>query len=273
MRLGCLVITLALLVAFAPDLWGQSKEPADQNKQAAQPAPDLRGTEQAPLAVKILPAQDAKEQADKSERERQEKAKLDEKLNSETQRIADYTDRLAQFTFWLFCVAMAQAGLFVWQLLYMRRSMADATTTARNTRRATVASVQKAKIARDTLTKVQRPYVFVFGLARLMTRGDVPGITPFVEYDVANFGQTPAIIENVGAGFYEGELPEAPLRVDDDHNLFVAPVLPPGDKREALRELYPKHSSAKIWELLSMSKGRLLIRYRRSPMERTYSSG
>src|SRR6266851_5118195 len=99
MRLGCLMITMALLVAFAPDSWGQSKQPPAQNKAAQPPAPDQRGTEQAPLGVKVLSAQDAKDQADKfeRERERQEKAKIDEKLASETQRIAEYTDRLAWF--------------------------------------------------------------------------------------------------------------------------------------------------------------------------------
>jgi hypothetical protein len=44
--------------------------------------------------------------ANKEERERQEKKKIDEKLALETQRIADYTDRLALFTFLLICVAV-----------------------------------------------------------------------------------------------------------------------------------------------------------------------
>jgi hypothetical protein len=112
MGLRCLVIALALFAAFASDSWGQSKQPPAQSDQSAQPpAADQRGTDQVPLTVKILPAQDTKEKADKEERERQEKAVIDEKLAFETQRIADYTDRLALFTIFIFCVAVSQAGL------------------------------------------------------------------------------------------------------------------------------------------------------------------
>ena len=106
---------LTILAAFASDSRGQSKQPLSQSKQSAQPpAPDQRGTEQVPLAVKILSATDAKEKADKEDRERQEKAKVDEKLAFETQLIVDYTDRLSLFTIFLFGVAVLQAGLFTW---------------------------------------------------------------------------------------------------------------------------------------------------------------
>ena len=96
-------------------------------------------------------------------------------------------------------------------------------------------------MARDTLTKVQRPYVFVFGVSKIaMNNLTALGISPFVNYVVANYGQTPAIIENVGAGFDEGgNLPHVPLRVDDSHSLFVSPVLSPGQYPEDLRELLP----------------------------------
>jgi hypothetical protein len=50
---------------------------------------------------------------------------------SKTQRIADYTGRLAWFTFMLFFVAVVQAGLFFWQLKYMRDEVARASAAAK----------------------------------------------------------------------------------------------------------------------------------------------
>jgi hypothetical protein len=159
MRFGYLAIALAVLVAFASDSLGQSKQPPTQSKPAAQaPAPDQRGTDQVPLAVKILPATDAQEQAEKAEHERKEKAVIDEKLAFETQRIADYTDRLALFTVLLFCVAVAQAGLFLWQLRYMRQGMRDAEMAAKDSADATRDSVTLAK---DTAQRQLRAYVFL----------------------------------------------------------------------------------------------------------------
>lgn len=129
MRFHCLVIALALLATNASDSWGQSKQPPP-SKQATEPtAADKRGTDGVPLAVKIIPAPDAKEQADKAEHERKEKAVIDEKLTFETQRIADYTARLALFTAILMLVAIGQAGLFVWQLRYMRGDVERAERT------------------------------------------------------------------------------------------------------------------------------------------------
>jgi len=247
------ILALALCVALISDSVESKRRPRQQpigaqNQQSTQPAaPDQRGTDQVPLTVKIQPAPDAKEKANKEDHERQEKAKIDEKLAFETQRIADYTDRLALFTIFLFCAAVAQAGLFVWQLWLILKSLKDAkiasdaaTVAARAAKRSAIASVIQAKISRDTLVKIQRPYIFVFDVSRLQTSNDVPFLTPYIEYSVANYGQTPAIIENVGVQFMEGGQPLAPIKVDDDHDLFVSPVLPPGDRRRQLRERLPE---------------------------------
>jgi hypothetical protein len=115
-----LVIAIALLAAIWSDSWGQSQNQSPSDPAAQPPAADQRGTDQAPIAIKILPAPDAEEQANKAERERKEKAVIDEKLAFETQRIADYTARLAWFTCLLFGIAIFQAGLFFWQLRMMR---------------------------------------------------------------------------------------------------------------------------------------------------------
>jgi hypothetical protein len=142
-------------------------------------------------------------------------------------------DAAGFFTFALVVVGIVQLCLFYWQLRLINKSLVPAEDAAK-------AAVTQADIAKDTLTKVQRPYVFVFGVDRLQTGNKVPAVTPFLKFSVANYGQTPAVIENVGAGFYAGEFPEAPLRVDDDHDLLVSPVLRPGEFRENLHAIIPE---------------------------------
>ena len=75
MRLRYLVVALMFLAAFASNHWEQlNQRHPPQSKQAAQPAaPDQRGTDQVPLTVKILPAQDAEKQADKAEHKQRRK--------------------------------------------------------------------------------------------------------------------------------------------------------------------------------------------------------
>jgi hypothetical protein len=83
-----------------------------------------------PLTVKILPAPpDAEKQAGRQEQDGKEKAETDRKLALETERIADFTKWLAEFSAGLFVVAIAQAGLFAWQLRYMRSEIDRAEKT------------------------------------------------------------------------------------------------------------------------------------------------
>ena len=50
-------------------------------------------------------------------------------------------------------------------------------------------------MARDTLTKVQRPYVFVFGVNKIaMNNLMALGISPFVNYVVANYRREPLLL-------------------------------------------------------------------------------
>ncbi len=83
-----------------------------------------------PLSVKIVPGNSSKEETEKQEAERSEKANIDKKVAFETQRIADYTWWLAGFSLAVALVAIGQAGLFIWQLRYMRQGMNDATIAA-----------------------------------------------------------------------------------------------------------------------------------------------
>jgi hypothetical protein len=185
-----IAIALLLLAAFATDSRGQSQQPPAQSKQAAEPpATDQRGTDQVPLAVKILPTQEAKEKADKEDHERQEKAKIDEKLAFETQRIADYTDRLALFTVFLFCTAVLQAGLFVWQLLYMRKGMEDAAVAARAAQASADIARDSVELAGRTAERQLRAYV---SANNIEVKDFVVGGIPTFKYNPTNSGQTPA---------------------------------------------------------------------------------
>lgn len=187
MKLRCLAVALALLGVSASDSWGQSQEPPTQSKEAAQPPTlDKRGTDDIPLAIKIISGPDAKEQADKAEHERKEKAVIDEKLAFETQRIADYTERLALFTLLLFGIAVLQAGFFLWQLRYMRQGMRD-TEIAANAGR------ESANVAARTLIASQRPWVSAkIELVGPMTFDASGGYLP-LRYILENSGPSPAL--------------------------------------------------------------------------------
>lgn len=141
-------------------------------------------------------------------------------------------DGVVFFTCILAAIAVVQAGLFVWQLRYMRKGMTDAAAAA-------TASVAQAKIAGETQRDLQRPYIFVFGVHRLGrdTDGDW-----FIEYTVANYGSIPAIIEDVFVGFETSEdgEPARPPRASDDHNLLTSPILAGSERRQPFREYIPR---------------------------------
>jgi hypothetical protein len=133
-------------------------------------------------------AQKSKADAEKEEQDRKDKMDLDAKVAFETQRVADYTSRLAWFTLSLCFVAIAQAGLFVWQLLLIRKSATDAE--------------EAAKLAKTTLIMTQRPRLRVRNVEvshpPTPSRGAAPLFTsgrPMrVAFYAANIGGTPATI-------------------------------------------------------------------------------
>jgi hypothetical protein len=228
MRLGYLAIALALSAASASDSWSQSKQPPTQSKQSAQPpAADQRGTDQVPLTVKIIPAQDAKEKADKEERERQEKAVIDEKLAFETQRIADYTDRLAAFTIALFCVAIFQAGLFFWQLRYMRQGMRDAEMAAKAAQDSADAAKESVTLAKETAQQQLRAYLFIKTPKILVFNADK---TCAHEMWIRNYGQTPAhdVVAVTNTDFFEPDIVLFP-KLDEPKQISKSSLAPSGE--------------------------------------------
>jgi hypothetical protein len=166
MRLRCLLIALTFLAAIASDSWGQSTQPSpsanSSSKQIKQQvAPDQRGTDSVPLAVKILPAPEAEKQAEKQERERQEKEVIDKKVAFETQRIADYTWWLASLTGLLFAVAIVQAAFFFIQLGMMKTGMDDATKAAQAAQASAETAKEQVALTKMGIIDLERAYLAV----------------------------------------------------------------------------------------------------------------
>jgi hypothetical protein len=121
------------------------------------------------------------------------------------------------------------------QSALISRSVAAATEAA-------AASRRHAATAQRALEELERPYLFVFGVKYLKIDAERSGeLEPFVEYTVANYGKTPAIVENIGAGFEAaaGAQAQAPFQVDDVNPLVVAPILAPQEKRGPVKHYYP----------------------------------
>lgn len=199
----------------------QSVIPGPEGPPAPQPEVSKSGTEQSPLFVRVLPEPKTAQEAEDERRELEKRAATEQDL-------AKYTLYLAIATALLFVAATAQAGLFVWQLILLRRSVQDSAMAAS-------ASTRSANTSEESFRRLERPYIFAFGVNRLRVNVQVAGGRPFVTYDIANHGKTPAIVENMRASFSTGEVdPETPLRVDEDHSLLISPIMGAGEIRKKL---------------------------------------
>jgi hypothetical protein len=155
-------------------------------------------------------------------------------------------DPVAIATFCLVVVGIAQLALFYWQLRLIRKSLADAKTTAVAAKESADAAKIQANVASESLDKIQRPYVYVFGVGRLSSNASVWG-PPHIQYSVANYGQTPAVIRIVNVGFIECPFvalgvteDTVPDRAGTDHALVISPILAPHDPPLCLKEFLPK---------------------------------
>jgi hypothetical protein len=104
---------------------------------------------------------------------------------------------------------------------------------------AAAASIRQAKIAEDTLTKLERPYVFIFGVRGIKQSAGSHDL--FVEYSVANYGKMPAIIEapHIGFDISDAADPPIPPRLWDSHSLISSPILQAGELRGNIRAYFP----------------------------------
>jgi hypothetical protein len=230
-------LLIALVVAFASDSAAQSKKASDPNppsSQSAQPAvSDQRGTDKMPLSVKIVPREPSKEEAAKEEAERQAKATIDKEVAFETQRVADYTEYLSVFTLLVVLVAVAQAGLFLWQLGYMKQGMADATKAANSAARSADALVASER-ARFFI--VLERHSLSLQIRAVRDNGRLPlGENVNFTFFFKNYGKTPGILkEQVIGSVIADELPETlllPLSVKNFPETMIGggALTPPGN--------------------------------------------
>ncbi|MCP1844036.1 hypothetical protein J2R78_007003 [Bradyrhizobium sp. USDA 4538] len=127
-------------------------------------------------------------EAERQEEERREKA-------SNERGLVLATWILALVTGLLFLAAAIQAGLFVWQLGYMREGMKDATLAASAAKESADAAKLQAAVASGTLQTMQdtaerqlRAYVGVDNASIKQVETGSPEVAVYIK----NFGQTPA---------------------------------------------------------------------------------
>jgi hypothetical protein len=147
---------------------------------------------------------------------------------------------LALFTLGLVIVGGIQVRLFWVQLRLIGKSLVDAQKAADASAEAAKAATKQAKIAEATLTQLERPYIFIFGVKGI--KQDPESQEFFVEYTVANYGKMPAIIEAPYIGFVISEKGEPPLPplMFDGHNLMASPIMRSGEERVEIREYFPQ---------------------------------
>lgn len=112
-----LVTALVFLAASASDSWGQSKQetlPSAQTNQT--PKSYERGTEQSPVIVKILPAEESEEKTAADAHREDEKTKNDRQLTL-------FTARLFWATVALSVIALFQLFVFGWQGIQLKRTV------------------------------------------------------------------------------------------------------------------------------------------------------
>jgi hypothetical protein len=101
------------------------------------------------------------------------------------------------------------------------------------------ATRKSTKIAKDALTKLERPYVYVFDVERLAN--DI--IEDFVPFKVGNYGKLPATIKEVLGTICLGIEPERPVKLGETDtctsDLFYSPVLSPSEVRDNLGLVAP----------------------------------
>jgi hypothetical protein len=95
-----------------------------------------------------------------------------------------------------------------------------------------------ALTARESFTKLERPYLFVYGVTTIMQdRNRVGGFEPFIKFNVANHGKTPAIVDQAAIGFtVDPAAPHSPMKVEQEHLLLTHPIFGAGEVREEIEE-------------------------------------
>jgi hypothetical protein len=180
MRLYCLIVALALSAAFASDSWGQSQQPSPRPSEVSQPkqsqsetsqqqtTEDQRGTEKAPIVVKVLPSEHTPEEAKQYAQDRQDKTTLEWRTLLLTAITA--------------IVLVLQLFVFGWQARRLHQTIETMQGTERRSLR--------AYVGMDKLG-FEVPHENTVNFAIDL---DTPGVIhdDFITVKVRNFGATPA---------------------------------------------------------------------------------
>jgi len=183
-----------------PPSEGKSGRPQQSQSQSAQqqPADNQRGTEQAPLVVKVLPAPKTNEETAQEAKDRSEKAANDREL-------VIYSRDLDILTAILIAVGLLQLFVFGYQALKLR---------------------QTVKTMEDTAERQLRAYVFI-------TDGNI-SIDPTtfrIFIKLRNSAQTPGYEFStwLGGGIYRDDDSPFPLDTKPLGERSVASIIGPGE--------------------------------------------
>ena len=152
-------------------------------------------------------------------------------------------DPLNVFTLSLVVVGGIQAGLFLWQLDIIRKSLVDAEKAANAAAEAARAATDQADIAKRTFLDRERPYIFAFEVQYIKQSNWAGPLYPFcVSYSVANYGNMPAIIQRAFIEVVCGRKtdPPYPGAAFVGNRLMSSPILPAQERRTGLTELIPR---------------------------------
>jgi hypothetical protein len=208
----------------------KAKEPPQPQQQ---PATETRGTDQNPVAVKVISAQDAKPESPE-DRERRIAHELNE------QGLTDYTRILANATIALIFIAALQAGLFLWQLGYMRVGLHDAKVAADAAKDGAKAAADSVDIAKLSMISGDRAYVHYNGCRWISHRQDNNGPVFWRVRPVwINSGNTPTRDLRLFAAY---ELLDSPLGDDfpfipPEHDRIPAMISPKGLAESGSRDI------------------------------------
>jgi hypothetical protein len=203
-------------------------EPAPQPQQ--QGSTETRGTDQNPVSVKIISTPDTKAETPE-ERERRMAHETNE------QGLTDFTRALVEVTAALAIIAFIQAGLFVWQLGYMRAGVRDANIAA-------IAARNNAETAKTAMIASQRAYVH-YGGCRWISHKDINDGHIFwrMRPQWVNRGNTPTrqLRVYVHYEFRDSELPpDYPFTQDATIMLHPATIAPSMSIESGFRDIAGK---------------------------------
>lgn len=230
--------------------------PGLEGPPAPQPGAGQNGTEQSPWFVRVLPTPKTAEEAAAERREQDARAANELGLTTYTRGLWLATGALA-------LVAFAQALLFLWQLILLRRSVQDSAVAAGAAREAAAAARANAdatKTNADTANRqlllTQQPRLRISNVVFRQPAGSLaapalfhPGNPVGGQLYVRNIGGSKATItESHCIVFWRnGGLPmERPYEGDAGNNFLGHPILQPGEGATGIFNTLQPGSTAQV---------------------------